>query len=69
LWIFQPETVDTDHNICHVQSILSWKACRKIINVFMYVGIVIELSCIKLLGEYLNIFLMFLWTCPLFCTW
>jgi hypothetical protein len=23
LWIFQPETVDTDHNICHVQSILS----------------------------------------------
>jgi len=35
----------------------------------MYATIVIELSCIKLLGEYLNIFLMFLWICPLFCSW
>lgn len=69
LWIFQPEIVDIDHNIYHVQSILSWKTCSKIINDFMYATIVIELSCIKLLGEYLNIFLMFLWICPLFCSW
>jgi len=60
LWIFQPETVGSDHSICHVQSILSRKACRKIINEFMYVAIVIELSSIKLLGEYLNVLLMFL---------